>query len=488
MKTGSLKRKFILFALIIIIPISTCSIVSLIISKKINENYDTMLNKMSTANEIKNSLSTSYNSFNNYLLTNSEKSKSLYISDYKQAINKVVSLQSNSDLQSRYILRDLLNSLNSYKTSADNAVRIYDAQYGIDVLYNDYVSAKEIDSDCNTFIAKLNDSYLNYNYSIYNKLKEKESFIYRMMLVYIILALLISIIYTLYFLKNILEKLHELVETSKKVSSGDFSYFRGKKSFIYELDILSEAFTTMINSIKKYINSLQEKAELENELRDNEMKLLKYQNALKLSQLKVLQSQINPHFLFNTLNCIVQTAISENALKTEGLIHSVSGILRYSLSMMNKNATLEEELNVVKQYMFIQKLRYGDRIKFNLNMDQELSGIMVPGMTLQPFVENAFIHGIEPKEEGGEININIYKKNGNCSIVIEDTGCGIEADMINKIISEDSELDHKGDTTGMGIKSVVQRIELMYDIKNVFKIESELGTGTKIYLEIPIRG
>ncbi|AKA69439.1 sensor histidine kinase [Clostridium scatologenes] len=316
-------------------------------------------------------------------------------------MNNLILLEGKSDLHSKYILRDLQNSLRSYKTSGDATIEISSKQGGIDLYYEHYIFTKEIFSYSNTFLTQLSESYLSYNNEIYNKLKEKEKTIYKVLLFYIITALIISILYTLFFLKNILEKLHELVEASKKVSYGDFSFYEGKKTFIYELDILSEAFSTMIHDIKKHINFIEEKAELEMKLRNEEMNLLKYQNALKQSKLKVLQSQINPHFLFNTLNCINQTAIRENALQTESLITSVSGILRYSLRMMDRNASIEEEVTVVKQYMFIQQLRFGDRIKFNLNVRGDLSKVLVPGMTLQPFVENAFIHGIEPKEEGG---------------------------------------------------------------------------------------
>lgn len=486
-KTNSLKRRFIIFAIFIIIPIATSNVISLIIAKKINGNYNTMQNKMSTTNEIKNFINDSFNSFNNYIQTNASESKSQYDNKFDLAIQDVVKLQSDSDERSRYVLRDLLNTLRSYKDSGDNTTKKYDMHGAIDTYYSEYMSTKEVLSYCNTFISKLSDSYLTYNNEVYTRLKEKEKFIYKILFVYIISALLISIINTFYFIKNILDKLKELVDTSKRVADGDFTYEEGKRTYIYELDILSDAFSSMISHIKKYIKSLKETAELERKLRDEEMTLLKYQNALKLSQLKILQAQINPHFLFNTLNCINQTAIQENAERTESLIKSVSDILRYSLSMMNRNATLEEEVNVVKQYMYIQESRYQDRVKFNLEINMDLSQVKVPGMTLQPFVENAFIHGIEPKEEGGVININIYKKEDLCIVIIEDSGCGIDEDTLIKITSEDYEQEHIGHTTGMGIKSVVKRLELLYDEKDIFFIESEEGIGTRIYLKIPIR-
>lgn len=486
-KTSSLRRKFIIFVLITIIPIATNSIVSFIISKQITYSYDSMLNKMSITKEVKNSLNDSFTNFNKYMIESSKESKEKYETSYDKAMNNLILLEGKSDLHSKYILRDLQNSLRSYKTSGDAAIEISSKQGGIDVYYDNYIFTKEVFSYSNTFLTQLSESYLSYNNEIYNKLKEKEKAIYKVLLFYIITALLISILYTLFFLKNILEKLRELVEASKKVSYGDFSFYEGKKTFIYELDILSEAFSTMIRDIKKHINFIKEKAELEMKLRNEEMNLLKYQNALKQTQLKVLQSQINPHFLFNTLNCINQAAIKENALQTESLITSVSGILRYSLRMMDRNASMEEEVTVVKQYMFIQQLRFEDRIKFNLHVRGDLSKVLVPGMTLQPFVENAFIHGIEPKEEGGVINIDIWEQGDVCTVLIEDTGCGIDDGTLNKIISEDIGLEHIGHTTGMGIRSVVQRLELIYGQKNIFRIESKKDFGTKVYLKIPIK-
>lgn len=486
-KTSSLRRKFIIFVLITIIPIATNSIISFIISKQITYSYDSMLNKMSITKEVKNSLNDSFTNFNKYMIESSAESKERYETSYDKAMNNLILLEGKSDLHSKYILRDLQNSLRSYKTSGDAAIGISSKQGGIDVYYDHYIFTKETFSYSNTFLTQLSESYLSYNNEIYNKLKEKEKAIYKVLLFYIITALLISILYTLFFLKNILEKLKELVDASKKVSYGDFSFYEGKKTFIYELDILSEAFSTMIHNIKKHINFIKEKAELEVKLRNEEMNLLKYQNALKQSQLKVLQSQINPHFLFNTLNCINQAAIKENAMQTESLITSVSGILRYSLRMMDRNASMEEEITVVKQYMFIQQLRFEDRIKFNLNVKGDLSKVIVPGMTLQPFVENAFIHGIEPKEEGGIINIDILEQGDVCTVLIEDTGCGIDEETLNKIISEDIGLEHTGHTTGMGIRSVVQRLELIYGQKNIFSIESKKDFGTKVYLKIPIK-
>lgn len=486
-KASSLRNKFLIFAVIIILPIATSNVVSLIMSNRISSIYNIMMNKMSITNEIKNNLNQSFSHFNQYILTNAEESKRLYEFHYDKAVEDVAALQQDSDLRSRYILRDLLNSLESFKQAADRTIKVYDDRSGVDVYYDEYVWTKEIVSYCNTFISMLSDSYFDYNVTIYRGLKQKQEYINKILMAYIMVALMLSAIYTLLFIGDITRKLKELVSASEKVVKGDFTYNEGERTYIYELDILSEAFRKMITHISKYIESLQEKAELERKLQDEKMKLLSYENALKVSQLKVLQAQINPHFLFNTLNCISQTAVKENAHKTESLIRAVAGILRYSLSMMDRNATLEEEVNVVKQYMYIQKIRYEDRFEFNLKINVDLKKIVVPAMTLQPFVENAFIHGIEPKEEGGVINIEITEQGGFCTILIEDTGCGMDEDMLKEIMSDSPEQRPVGHTTGLGIRSVVQRLKLMYNRDDIFSIESKKGCGTRVYLKIPIK-
>jgi len=483
----SLKSKIIMFAIILIIPLGTSNIVSLIMSKKINNNYSLMLYKLNETNDVKNLLNESFNYFSEYFQTSDLKSKKAYEYNISRSIDKISELGDNSDIESRYILRDLLNTIRSYKSQGDKTIELFTEQGAIDAYYDQYMSTRDMLSYCNSFITKLNESYIKTNNIIYNKSKENEAELYRILSLFITITIIIIAIYTVVFIKDILNKLRVLVYAAKNVSKGNFKEIEAQKTDIYEINILYEAFDKMIRSLKGYIDSLKENAELEAKIKDDEVKLLKYENTLKLSQLRVLQSQINPHFLFNTLNCINQTAVREKAYKTEELIASASGILRYSLSRMERNATLEDEINVVKQYIFIQKARYDDRLNFSLDIDCHVKDIMVPGMTLQPFVENAFIHGIEPKEDGGYIKIKIYKELNECKVIIEDNGIGMKEDILIKIKEGGSTEEHTGHTTGLGIKSVVDRLELLYGERDMFSISSKEGQGTKIFLRIPIR-
>ncbi len=485
MKTGSLKSRFIIFAAILLIPIAASAVISLVISGNINENYNQILSRINMTNEIKDYLEKSLLGFNKYIQENSRDGKDQYQANCENAITLVKVLREDSLIDSSYIVRDLLNSLYSYKESGDGTISKYTEKKRINGYYPDYLKTKEIAGYCEEHTSKLINSYLKYNSLIYEKLSKNTGFIYRLLVSYILISILIGIFDTFFFLGNITNKLKELVEVSKKVSKGNFGYIEGKKTNVYELDILSEAFSKMIRDILEHINSLKENAELEKKLSEEEMKLLKTKYALRQSELKVLQSQINPHFLFNTLNCINQTAIKEKARNTEKLIRSVSEILRYSLSKLDRNTTLEDEINIVKEYIYIQQLRFEDRLKFELVIEADLKKYLVPAMTLQPFVENAFIHGIEPMVDGGLISIKIKDTNQFCVIKIEDTGCGMDEGTLAKISANDDDQEHKGHTTGLGIKSAAKRLELMYGTPDLFLIDSQRGRGTTIILRIP---
>lgn len=477
-----------MFVICLIIPIGICNIISLAMSKKIEDEYVSMLNNMLMTNEIKENINDSLDNFNQYILNGTENSKKSYENEIVQAKQKIMTLRSNSDDTSQYILRDLDNTLDSYSEDSKKTIYAYENKEGYIFYYDDFIAAKNIASYSEEYASKLMQNYLETNSIAYKELNRKSSLIYGFLSVYVILILTMCVIYALIFIKNISKGLKGIVETSNKVSKGQFEYYEGNKTDIYELDVLTDTFNTMVKDIKNLIKSINEKLTIEKKLKEEEMKNLQYENALKEFDLKVLQSQINPHFLFNTLNCINATAMMENAVTTSKLIKSVSNILRYSLRSMNANSSLEEEINIVKDYIYIQECRFDDRIKFKLNVNMDIKKVMVPGMTIQPLVENAFIHGIEAKEEGGYIDISINDENGNCNIIIEDNGIGIKKEILEKINNYNYDLKHIGHTTGLGINIVEKRLRYLYNKGNMFKIESEEGKGTRVYLKIPIMG
>jgi len=486
LKIRSLNSKFIIFVICLIIPIGICNIISLGMSKKIEDGYVNMLNNMLITNEIQQHIDNSLDSFNQYILSGKDIKKNTYNNELFMAKQKILTLKNDSDNSSQYIIRDLNNTFDSYKENSGKTILAYENKEGYIFYYDDFIAAKNIASYCNIYASALMQNYLKTNSIDYKELNRNSSIIYVSLATYLILILVMCVLYAMFFIKKISKGLKGIVETSNKVSKGQFEYYEGNKTDIYELDVLIKTFNTMVKDIKDLVSSINDKLTLEKKLKEEEMKNLQYENALKEFDLKVLQSQINPHFLFNTLNCVNSTAIMEDANKTSKLIKSVSNILRYSLKCMNRNAFLEEEINIVKDYIYIQECRFDDRVKFNLTVNMDMKKVKIPGMTIQPLVENAFIHGIESKEDGGCININISDEYGICRVIIEDDGVGIPKEILDKINKYNYETKHIGHTTGLGINIVEKRLRYLYDKKDIFNIESEEGKGTKVYLKIPI--
>ena len=253
-----------------------------------------------------------------------------------------------------------------------------------------------------------------------------------------------------------------------------------------EIKVMAEAFNKMKASVHNYIEALHSKAEIESRLMEKEVQNLKMQTLLNKAELQSLQSQINPHFLFNTLNAGVQLAMMEDADKTSCFLENLAAVFRYNVRRLDTEVTLYEEMHNVKAYIDLMKVRFGDMIQFGVEIeDEDILQISVPPLILQPIVENACIHGIGEKEEGGSIVIHIFREGDHNLIEVVDNGMGMSEETINRIhqkaLGEESfpEEDQKGHTTGIGINNVIQRLRILYKREDVIRITSIEGVGTR---------
>lgn len=217
-------------------------------------------------------------------------------------------------------------------------------------------------------------------------------------------------------------------------------------------------------------------------LKESEEKIKLEQHAKKM-QLKTIQAQINPHFLFNTLNTIARMALVEDAPTTEELIYNLSDLLRYNLRNSEEFPKLEAEIANIKRYLFIQTLRYSDRITYEINIEESLNECRIPTMILQPLVENSLVHGLETKKEGGKITIK-GSSNSKKDMLIEisDNGKGIHSSILN-LLNNVKDLSDSG--LGIGLQNTDSRLKHYFGKDYGLKIESEPGVGTKVCVCIP---
>lgn len=281
--------------------------------------------------------------------------------------------------------------------------------------------------------------------------------------------------------KNITRPMEKIISGIRRIKRGEYDLELPEKIRTVEISILNEAVQGMAEAVQNNIYHVQEKAYLENQLLEKENENLKVKELLIETELKVLQGQMNPHFLFNTLSLISKMAYLEGAKKTLELMETTSDLLRYSLDKSNSVSELHSEINSVKNYIKIQEVRFGHRIRFELKIEQGVPKIIMPGMIIQPLIENAVIHGVKNMTEGAYVLVSVKKERNTVNILVEDNGAGMDSSRLEAVQAGVEE-------KSIGINNVRKRLELFFGIKQMMRIESAVLCGTAITIQLPFTG
>ena len=252
------------------------------------------------------------------------------------------------------------------------------------------------------------------------------------------------------------------------VEAGKFdNYYKGPQDND-EIYRLGQSFNKMLDDISLLID-----------------KIYKEQQEKSLAELKVLQEQIKPHFLYNTLDNIKWMAKKQNADDVSTAISDLSTFFRLSLNNGKETVSLGQEFKHTKSYLDIQKIRFQDKFSYVLNLDENTENFVVPKIIIQPIVENAINHGIKPANKNCTIIINAKMIANDIHIIIEDDGIGIEKSKLNKLLLE---LSQNEQTDHYGIRNVINRINNMYNKNCSFNIVSNQYFGTCITIIIKNQG
>lgn len=265
---------------------------------------------------------------------------------------------------------------------------------------------------------------------------------------------------------QIAKPIMQLEDNMYEVQAGNLDVEIDVKSNTEEIQSLAVSFKDMIAKIQNLINQVEE----------NQQKLRK-------SELKVLQSQINPHFLYNSLDTIIWLGERGENEKVVNMTAALARYFRLSLSKGKEIITLYEEIEHVKHYLKIQKIRYANKLSYDIHIDPNILDYRVVKIILQPLVENALYHGIKDMEDGGYIEISGYKEEDNIIMTVFDNGKGIPKDKIKKILTAAPSVSiTKG---GVAVKNVHERIQVYFGDNYGLRYESEDGKWTKVYITIP---
>jgi two-component system sensor histidine kinase YesM len=214
-------------------------------------------------------------------------------------------------------------------------------------------------------------------------------------------------------------------------------------------------------------------------------RVVEEQREKRKTEFQALQNQINPHFLYNTLDSIVY--LSENKMndKVVKMVVALSRFFRISISRGRNIILLKEEIEHARNYLLIQQIRYNDKFDFKFEIDKEVLNLKVVKLSLQPIIENALVHGINTEYDSGTIIIRAYQKRHSLVLEVEDDGYGMTEELIESVYDN---LTNKKLHNSIGLKNVYQRLRIYYGEEVEFKIISELDEKTIVRLVIPIKG
>ena len=311
--------------------------------------------------------------------------------------------------------------------------------------------------------------YLTYVYSLGNKIRDRIRSSAANMAVIILLILPVVLGLSLAIAFSVTRRIDKLRENMLQAGEGDFGIEILQSSQGDEIGVLTKHFNYMLTKISLLLDSQYA-----------------FGKRIKELELKSLQAQINPHFLYNTLDLLKWKAAKHHDQEIQELVTALSNYYRKSLAKGEDIVTVMDEIEHISAYVYIQNKRFDDCIGLILKIPEDVKGCMIPRITLQPIVENAVLHGLlEKPEPNGTILIRAEKKDGLLEIIIRDDGIGMEREKADKLLTEDSEGSITG--SGYGLKNIDERIKLTFGKNYGLRFDSRPGDGTTVMITMPAR-
>ena len=484
-KIGILNRipirgKLILFMTIIVIAISLFDLYFYNKAYSSMGEYNRLLQDYTEVNNLSMQLIQSADSMQKYTSTEGEAGDTAELSKYLQnkgQINKLIGEITNTSnsLDTYLLTRAIKNSIETYEEEIDAVILL---KPGEEVTYLKFLKAKDDSLIIEGYIKQLLNIKLSEGELYHKQLTNRVVTIRLINFASIVAILILSLVFIVAISNSITIPIKKLTQFARNISHGDFESSKLELSSSEDINVLAGTLNQMSVNIENRIY-------IERQLHEEEIKSVKIAKELNEARFLALQSQINPHFLFNTLNAIARFAMFEDAKKTTRLIESLSSIFRYNLKNLEKEVSLSEELRIINEYASIQNARYGDRFVFDIVSKVDTDIIRIPRFILQPLVENAVIHGLEPKESAGKVRIKIVEIGNMLIIKVIDNGVGITKELLQQLLDNTTDSGMtRGHTTGIGLSNVRERIMLHYKDIARFDIKSKINMGTVITLTI----
>ncbi|WP_311081718.1 sensor histidine kinase [Paenibacillus polymyxa] len=466
----TIRKKLLLFIPLLVVFANIITYFVFQSGKVVQQSYDEMLGRILLIEQTSESAESNLKLLYAYLLNPREDKAMQSPTEYQliQLKDKIQEVSNSTDPS--FAEEDYVNLLATFLEQKQAAVLDAKAQ-NPQSAFEHYMEAEKTVSYIHEEGQQLIDDELAYYRPIIENIRNKNERMNVLGVALFGMNALMGILLAIWVSRSITGPVGRLVGLAKRIATGDLG-IEPQPRRDDELGVLSDAISQMSADLSILI--------------EKDKQSLEMRRLVKELELLALQNQINPHFLFNTLNVLSKLAILEGAEKTSDLIVSLSNLLRYSLQKLDKPVTLQEELDHISEYVTIQQARFRDRIRFDLHFDASVLQQQIPALTIQPFIENAFLHGVADMEDGAIIALTLSRANEDVQIEISDNGKGMTEETRLSVLRLEGEVE-SGNSTGLGMQNVFRRLQLFYGKEGMVEIRSSAGRGTTITIRIPVK-
>ena len=351
-----------------------------------------------------------------------------------------------------------------------------------------YSEASKLYGYLGTYINELNNARFKTNAESYNTLRASLGYMQTFSTVILLVAITGNMFVLMLLSSTITKPLTKLARQVEQVGKGDFDIDFISVESRDEIGVLADAFNQMTDSLQEHVDQIKTRMAEESRLKETQLRM---ENSLKESQLIFLQSQINPHFLYNTLNAGAQLAMMEGAEKTTLFIENLADFFRYSVKHTGQNSSLLDEISQVDAYLHIINVRFSNEIQYLKHVEGQVERVMMPGVILQPIVENAINHGLRDVKWEKRITLRVCENAEHIRVTVTDNGKGMTQEEIDAVlVGQPVAIEMDGQQhRGTGLKNVIERLRIYYNTHDVFEIQSSgRGRGTSVTIILPKSG
>lgn len=454
-------------------------------SVKVIAIYDSMADYQQLSSSIFMRLADTSEALQKYLETRAPSDLDAYNKTYPQFLHDAFKYEEiERDHAGERTIVDFRYMVQSYLEAANRAVA-YTGNNDLENSNKAYFEARKIQSLINGYLSKI---FIVQSIDVARidsagKIAQRQSLMITAVVSLLIAS--ISVLLTWQISLSITRPVSKLVSAAGDVSQGDWSTRVVPIKARNEMRLLGSAFNEMLDKIQEQMEQLHKAREREQvDLREN-LERHKTESLLKEAQLKTLQARINPHFLFNTLNIIIQSAYLEDSRKTAEITEAFASLMRFNLEHFDGVVSLKEEFENLTDYIFLQRIRFENRIVISCVLDNDLEQEKLPGLLLQPLVENAISHGMGEITRAGQIHVSATSQGDHFTLVVKDNGIGMTAESLEtarKYAGGDFPREYGNN---IGIRNVFERVLLYTDGNAQIELESERGRGTDISITLP---